>query len=60
MKKLYEQDHNQWVETMADLLASGNFTRLDIENLVEEVRDLPKYYGMELQPHTIQLTLFTS
>ena len=27
---------------MADLLASGNFTGLDIENLVEEVRDLSK------------------
>jgi hypothetical protein len=42
MKKLYEQDYSQWAETMADLLASGNFTRLDIENLVEEVRDLSK------------------
>ena len=27
---------------MADLLAAGNFTALDIENLVEEVRDLSK------------------
>jgi hypothetical protein len=42
MKKLYEQDYSQWAETMADLLASGNFTQLDIENLVEEVRDLSK------------------
>ena len=42
MKKLYEQDFSQWAETMADLLASGNFTQLDIENLVEEVRDLSK------------------
>ncbi|WP_271253149.1 DUF29 domain-containing protein [Pseudanabaena sp. Chao 1811] len=42
MKKLYEQDYSQWAKTMADLLASGNFTRLDIENLVEEVRDLSK------------------
>lgn len=42
MKKLYEQDYSQWAETMADLLASGNFTGLDIENLVEEVRDLSK------------------
>ena len=42
MKELYEQDYSQWAETMADLLASGNFTRLDIENLVEEVRDLSK------------------
>ena len=42
MKKLYEQDYSQWAETMADLLTSGNFTQLDIENLVEEVRDLSK------------------
>ena len=42
MKKLYEQDYSQWAETMADLLLSGNFTQLDIENLVEEVRDLSK------------------
>ncbi len=42
MKPLYEQDYSQWAETMADLLASGNFTELDIENLVEEVRDLSK------------------
>ena len=42
MKKLYDRDYSQWAETMADLLASGNFTGLDIENLVEEVRDLSK------------------
>jgi len=42
MNKLYEQDYSQWAETMDDLLASGNFTQLDIENLVEEVRDLSK------------------
>jgi hypothetical protein len=42
MKKLYVQDYSQWAETMADLLLSGNFTQLDIENLVEEVRDLSK------------------
>ncbi len=42
MKHLYEQDYSQWAETMADLLESGNFTKLDIENLVEEVRDLSK------------------
>ena len=42
MKALYERDYSQWAETMADLLASGNFIQLDIENLVEEVRDLSK------------------
>ncbi len=42
MDKLYDQDYSQWAETMADLLQSGNFAALDIENLVEEVRDLSK------------------
>jgi hypothetical protein len=42
MAQLYEQDYSQWAETMADLLESGKFTELDIENLVEEVRDLSK------------------
>jgi hypothetical protein len=42
MEKLYERDYSQWAETMADLLASGKLTELDIENLVEEVRDLSK------------------
>ncbi|AFY62357.1 DUF29 domain-containing protein [Synechococcus sp. PCC 6312] len=41
-KPLYEQDFGLWAETMADLLAQGRFTELDIENLVEEVRDLSK------------------
>jgi hypothetical protein len=42
MDQLYEQDYSQWAETMADLLESGRFTELDLENLVEEVRDLSK------------------
>lgn len=41
-KSLYEQDYGLWAEQMADLLESGNFAKLDIENLVEEVRDLSK------------------
>ncbi len=42
MKGLYKRDYSQWAETMADLLESGNFAELDLENLVEEVRDLSK------------------
>jgi hypothetical protein len=42
MTILYEQDYGLWAEQMADLLASGRFSELDIENLVEEVRDLSK------------------
>ena len=42
MTALYEQDYGLWAEQMADLLATGRFSELDIENLVEEVRDLSK------------------
>ncbi|NUN65829.1 DUF29 domain-containing protein [Pseudanabaena biceps] len=42
MKTLYEQDYGLWAEQMADLIAAGRFGELDIENLVEEVRDLSK------------------
>ncbi|AFY62538.1 DUF29 domain-containing protein [Synechococcus sp. PCC 6312] len=42
MKKIYEQDFALWSEKMADLITSRHFDELDIENLVEEVRDLSK------------------
>jgi len=42
MTASYEQDFELWAEQMSDLLASGRFSELDIENLVEEVRDLSK------------------
>jgi hypothetical protein len=42
MTASYEQDFGLWAEQMADLLASGRFAELDIEHLVEEVRDLSK------------------
>ena len=42
IKTLYEQDFGLWAEQMADLIEAGRFADLDIENLVEEVRDLSK------------------
>jgi len=42
MTVLYDQDYGLWAEQMADLLLAGRFGELDIENLVEEVRDLSK------------------
>ncbi|MFN9175269.1 MAG: DUF29 domain-containing protein [Synechocystis sp.] len=42
MTTLYDQDYGRWAEKMADLLAQGRFSELDIENLVDEVRDLSK------------------
>jgi hypothetical protein len=42
MTTLYDRDYGLWAEEMARLLAEGKFSELDIENLVEEVRDLSK------------------
>jgi hypothetical protein len=42
MTTLYEQDFALWSEQMADLIANRQFDQLDIENLVEEIRDLSK------------------
>jgi hypothetical protein len=42
MAVLYEQDYGLWAEQMADFLSAGRFAELDIDNLVEEVRDLSK------------------
>jgi hypothetical protein len=42
MTTLYEQDFALWSEQMADLIANRQFDKLDIENLVEEIRDLSK------------------
>jgi len=42
MTASYEHDFGLWAEQMANLLAAGRFSELDIENLVEEVRDLSK------------------
>ncbi len=39
---LYEQDFALWAEQMGDLLEKRRFEELDIENLVEEIRDLSK------------------
>jgi hypothetical protein len=41
-KALYVQDFALWAEQMADLLEKRRFDELDIENLVEEIRDLSK------------------
>ena len=39
-KTLYETDYNLWVEQQASALVAGDLSRLDIDNLVEEVEDL--------------------
>lgn len=42
MKTLYEDDYAQWAEEMATKLEEKRFNELDLDHLVEEVRDLSK------------------
>jgi hypothetical protein len=42
MVQLYEQDFAQWAEIMAEKLQNRDFSNLDIDNLVEEIKDLSK------------------
>jgi hypothetical protein len=41
-KQLYNTDYAHWAETMAEILDKRDFGNLDIENLVEEIKDLSK------------------
>lgn len=41
-KQLYNTDYVRWAETMAEILDKRDFEHLDIENLVEEIKDLSK------------------
>lgn len=36
-KALYDDDFALWVEKTAKQLKSGNFSEIDLENLIEEV-----------------------
>ena len=38
--QLYEKDFCLWIETTAKLLKEGQFSQLDIENLVEEIETM--------------------
>ncbi|MFM6040488.1 MAG: DUF29 family protein [Sphaerospermopsis kisseleviana] len=42
MSSLYNKDYAYWAEEMAAKLQQRQFDELDIENLVEEIKDLSK------------------
>jgi hypothetical protein len=46
---LYDQDFYAWTQQQAELLRSGTFQGLDIENLVEEIESLGKQQRQELR-----------
>lgn len=38
LKKIYEYDFNKWLEKTVQLLEAKNFTALDLDNLIEEIK----------------------
>jgi hypothetical protein len=46
---LYDQDFYAWTQQQAQLLRSGKFEGLDIENLAEEIESLGKQQRQELR-----------
>jgi Domain of unknown function DUF29 len=46
---LYEQDFYAWTQQQAELLRSGQWNLIDVENLVEEIESLGKQQRQELR-----------
>ncbi len=55
--KLYEQDFCLWIETTANLLKEGQFSQLDIENLVEEIETMGRREKNSLESNLIVVFL---
>ncbi|MGK7893439.1 MAG: DUF29 domain-containing protein [Xenococcus sp. (in: cyanobacteria)] len=51
--KLYEQDFCLWIENTAHLLEERQFSQLDLENLVEEIRTMGKSEKNALESNLI-------
>ncbi len=48
MSKLYDTDVVAWASEQAELLRSGQWSRLDIDNIAEEIEDVGKSAQREL------------
>jgi len=64
---LYETDYQMWLEKILMHLRVGNFTNIDIENLIEEIEDLGKSekhavasYLMRLCEHLLKVKYWES
>ena len=55
VKQLYDQDFALWIEETVKQLKSGNFSEVDLENLVEEVESLGRWDKRELENRLITL-----
>jgi len=47
--RLYETDFYGWIQNQADTLRARNFSRLDVDNLIEEIEDMGKSEQRELE-----------
>lgn len=54
-KTLYETDFYTWVNQQATLLREGQFEKLDLSNLIEEIEDLGKRHYDQLESRLTQL-----
>ena len=55
LKKLYEQDYALWIEETIKQLKLGNFSQIDLENLIDEVESLGRRDKRELKSRLITL-----
>lgn len=57
MENLYNTDFYGWTKQQARLLKTGRFNELDLDNLVEEVKDMGKHEPRSLTNHLKQLLM---
>ena len=55
VKQLYDQDFALWIEETVKQLKSGNFSEVDLENLIEEVESLGRRDKRELKSRLVTL-----
>lgn len=51
----YEQDFNAWIQQHINLLKQGRFNEIDVEHLIEELKDMGKSNLRELENRFIVL-----
>ncbi|MBC5794580.1 DUF29 domain-containing protein [Sphaerospermopsis sp. LEGE 00249] len=54
---LYEQDFYLWIETTAQQLRQGDFTEVDLGNLIEEIESMGRSEKRELKSRLIVLLM---
>jgi len=46
--RLYETDFYEWIQQQANVLRAGNFSSLDLDNLIEEIESMGKSHQRAL------------